>query len=259
MAIEGNLPHPHSYRERSYRSSTGVAGLSFAVKVEESDLWINVLQPGANAAELKSLVYERLLHYRTQLSAFLLRYPDWGTTLKPVAAADYSFAPILVRQMMAASETAGVGPMAAVAGALAEAVGHDLSGDSIGVVVENGGDIFLAGRPEYRLAIFAGSSPLSGRLGIRLVNSSPFSCGVCTSSGRVGHSLSMGRADAVTIVAENAALADAVATATANRVCNKNDITAAVDKALTLDGVTGAVAVYGDKLAAGGQLELINL
>ncbi len=69
----------------------------------------------------------------------------------------------------------------------------------------------------------------------------------------------MGRADAVTIVAENAALADAVATATANRVCNKNDITAAVDKALTLDGVTGAVAVYGDKLAAGGQLELINL
>ena len=259
MAIESDLPHPHSYRERSYRSTAGVAGLSFSVQVDESDLWINILQLDRQTTDLQDLAYERLLHYRTQLAAFLRRYPDWGRSLIPVAAADYPFAPVLVRQMMAAAGLAGVGPMAAVAGALAEAVGRDLSGDSIGVVVENGGDIFLTGRSEYRLAIFAGSSPLSGRLGIKLVNSFPFSCGVCTSSGRVGHSLSLGRADAVTIVAENAALADAVATAMANQVREKIDLTKVVEQALAIAGIIGAVAVMDDNLAAGGQLELIEI
>ena len=259
MAIESNVPHPHSYCERSYRSTAGFTGLSFTVQVEESDLWINILQPGLKNADLQSLAYERLLHYRTQLTAFLQRYPDWGTSLIPVAAADFPFAPVLVRQMMAAAYLAGVGPMAAVAGALAEAVGRDLSGDSIGVVVENGGDIFLAGRSEYLLAIFAGTSPLSGHLGIRIADSLQFSCGVCTSSGRVGHSLSLGRADAVTIVAENAALADAVATAMANRVQQKSDLALVIEKALAVDGVTGAVAIYEDGLAAGGQVELVEL
>ncbi|RLB71880.1 MAG: UPF0280 family protein, partial [Deltaproteobacteria bacterium] len=124
---------------------------------------------------------------------------------------------------------------------------------------ENGGDIFLTEKSEYQLSIFAGSSPLSGRLGIRLVESQPFSCGVCTSSGRVGHSLSLGRADAVTIVAENAALADAMATAMANQVMEKSDLAVVVEKALAVDGVTGVVAILNDDLSVGGQLELIEI
>ncbi|MCK5915018.1 MAG: UPF0280 family protein [Deltaproteobacteria bacterium] len=258
MAIEADLPPPSSYRERSYRSSADLAEFSFTVQVAESDLWINVTGAAAESA-LQNLAYERLLHYRAQLVAFLQRYPGWGESLKPVAVADYPLAPAFIRGMMHSAEIAGVGPMAAVAGALAEAVGRDLSVDSTGIVVENGGDIFLAGKREYQLAIFAGSSPLSGRLGVRLTNPDPFSCGVCTSSGRVGHSLSFGRADAVTIVAENSALADAVATAMANQVAKKSDLALVVDKALVLAGVTGAVAIYGDDFAAGGQLELINI
>ncbi len=259
MAIEGDLPHPHSYSERRYRSSAGSTGFSFVVQVEESDLWINILQPVIKTADLQNLAYERLLHYRTQLTAFLQRYPDWGTSLIPVAVADFPFAPVLMRNMMAAADLARVGPMAAVAGALAEAVGRDLSNNSIGVVVENGGDIFLTEKSEYQLSIFAGSSPLSGRLGIRLVESQPFSCGVCTSSGRVGHSLSLGRADAVTIVAENAALADAMATAMANQIMEKSDLAVVVEKALAVDGVTGVVAILNDDLSVGGQLELIEI
>ena len=258
MAIEHNLPHPSSYRKRSYRGLADLAEFSFAVQVEESDLWVSVLGSGGTPG-LKTLAHERLLHYRAQLVSFLQRYPGWGESLGPVMAADYPLAPALVRGMMRASESAGVGPMAAVAGTLAEAVGRDLCAGSLGVVVENGGDIFLTGCPEYSLAIFAGTSSLSGRLGLRLVNSAPFACGVCTSSGRVGHSLSFGRADAVTIVAENAALADAVATAMANRVAKKADLAGVVEKALLVPGVTGVVAIYGDDLAAGGQLELIDI
>ncbi len=259
MAIEADLPHPHSYVERSYRSFPESAGFAFAVKVEESDLWINILAPGDESTDFKSLAHDRLLHYRAQLVAFLTRYPDWGISLNPVAGADYPFAPALLRQMMAAAEKAGVGPMAAVAGTLAEAVGIDLAAAATSVVVENGGDIFLAGKAEYRLAIFAGSSPLSGRLGIRLTASRPFNCGVCTSSGRVGHSLSFGQADAVTIVAVNTALADAVATAMANKVSGRRDLAVVVEKALAIDGITGAVAVLGDDLSAGGKLELFDI
>jgi len=248
-------PHPNSYRQRSYRRPLDLGNrYSFEVRVEESDLWISAVKP-----DLEPLAYDHLLHYRKSLSVFLQRHPDWRESLVPVVAADYPLAPPLARQMMTASEIAGVGPMAAVAGALAEAVGRDLLALSPEVVVENGGDIFLAGRSEYCLAVFAATSPLSGRIGIKVSAPVNFSCGVCTSSARVGHSLSFGRADALTIVADNAALADAVATAMANRVQEKADLARVVESALALGGISGAVAVMGDDLAAGGDLELIDI
>ena len=247
-------PHPSSYRQRSYRQPRGSDNCSFEVRIEESDLWISGVK-----SDLEPLVYDRLLHYRKSLSAFLQRHPDWQESLVPVVAVDYPLAPPLARQMMDVTEIAGVGPMAAVAGALAEAVGRDLLALSPELVVENGGDIFLAGCSEYRLAIFAGTSPLNGHLGIKVSASAPFCCGVCTSSARVGHSLSFGRADAVTIVADNTALADAVATAMTNRVQEKVDLARVVESSLTLAGVFGAVAVMGDDLAAGGDIELIDI
>ena len=247
-------PHPSSYRQRSYRRLPDLKSCSFEVRVEESDLWISGVK-----LDIEPLAYDRLLHYRESLSAFLQRYPEWRDSLVPVAAVEFPLAPPLARQMMAASEVAGVGPMAAVAGALAEAVGRDLIALSPELVVENGGDIFLTGRSEYCLAVFAGTSPLSGRIGIKVSAPHPFTCGVCTSSARVGHSLSFGRADAVTIVADNTALADAVATAMANRVQKKTDLARVIEKALALDGISGAVAVMGSDLAAGGDLELIDI
>ena len=252
--------HPSNYRQRSYRQLQDFGGGSFEVRVEESDLWISCRNSDfSSLSELKSVAYARLLFYRQSLKAFLQRYPDWGRSLVPVVAADFSPAPPLARQMMMASEIAGVGPMAAVAGALAEAVGRDLVALSPEVVVENGGDIFLAGRSAYTLAVFSGISRLSGQLGFKISAPAPFNCGVCTSSGRVGHSISFGRADAVTIVADNAALADAAATAMANQVKEKADLARVIENALALDGVSGALAVMGDDLAAGGNLELIDM
>ena len=246
--------HPSSYRQRSYRRSADVASFSFEVRVKESDLWVSGVNP-----DRKSFVYDRLFYYRSLLEDFLRRYPQWRDSLVPVDVASYPLAPGLARQMMTASKIAGVGPMAAVAGTLAESVGRDLMAFSPELVVENGGDIFLAGSMEYSLAIFAGESPLSGCVGLKLSAAEPFYCGVCTSSAKVGHSLSFGRADALTVVADNTALADAVATAMANQVQKKADLVRVIEKALALDGVTGAVAILGDDLAAGGDLELIEI
>ena len=241
-------------RKRSYRGLPSVPGFAFEVGIAESDLWVNSSHPG-----LREQAYESLLRLRRGLEDFLERCPEWGGSLVPVPVAAYPLAPPLAREMMSAAAVAGVGPMAAVAGAVAEALGRDLMKRADWVAVENGGDIFLAGRRRWRLAVFAGDSPLSGRLGIELQSAEPITCGVCTSSGRIGHSLSRGSADAVTIVAANAALADAAATAMGNLVRGRKDLAGVVKKALELPGVSGAVAVYGDRLAAAGELELIDL
>ncbi|NPA24563.1 MAG: UPF0280 family protein [Deltaproteobacteria bacterium] len=254
MSEEGHNFSPASYRQRRYRRSPEVSGYVFETRIGESDLWVNVSAPG-----LEEKAYESLLRCRSQLENFVAGNPEWSQSLVPVPASDYPLAPVPAKRMMTAAEVAGVGPMAAVAGAVAEAVGLRLLQDATTVVIENGGDIFLAGASQYRLAIFAGNSPLSGRVGIQLEAGEPFSCGVCTSSGRVGHSLSFGRADAVTIVADDAPLADAVATAMANRVRGREDLAGVIERALRIPGVNGAVAIYEDGLAAGGELELIGL
>ena len=186
------------------------AGLTgFRVAVKETDLW--VLAARDFSAEVREIVIQE----RQQLEAYIAGHPGFLTTLVPWPADP--FAPLVVREMIEAAAAAGVGPMAAVAGALAARVGRQLAPLSPEVIVENGGDIFLAIQQPATVALFAGRSPLSHRVGLNLDPSlSPL--GVCTSSASVGHSLSLGRADAACVLAGSAALADAAATALGNRV-----------------------------------------
>jgi hypothetical protein len=160
--------------------------------------------------------------------------------------------------MIAAAAATGVGPMAAVAGALAARVGRHLAPLSPEIIVENGGDIFLAISHPATVALYAGASPLSQRVGLHLdPASSPL--GVCTSSGTVGHSLSFGQADAACVLAPNAALADAAATALGNRVRGPDTIAPALEWAAGLPEILGAVIIVGKKLGAWGRVELVPL
>jgi ApbE superfamily uncharacterized protein (UPF0280 family) len=160
--------------------------------------------------------------------------------------------------MIDAGRRAGVGPMAAVAGAIAEYVGRDLLAHSSEVVVENGGDIFLSMTDPATIAILAGSSPLSNRLAVR-ADFSHRPVGICTSSGTVGHSLSLGVADAVVVLSESTALADAVATALGNKVTGGADIEAAITTGKAIQGVLGLVMIVGAQLGVWGQVELVQL
>jgi hypothetical protein len=148
--------------------------------------------------------------------------------------------------------------MAAVAGAIAETVGYALLEGSKEVVVENGGDLFMALDREAVVGIYAGESPLSMAIGIRL-NGPVGPMGICTSSASVGHSVSRGRADAACILSRSAAAADALATATANRIRRREDIAAAVDWARSREGVEGIVAIKGDRMGAWGAVEVVSL
>lgn len=145
--------------------------------------------------------------------------------------------------------------MAAVAGAIAQAVGQALVPLSPEVIVENGGDIFLSLAAPVTVALLAGDSPLSLKVGLHLeADQTPL--GVCTSSGTMGHSLSFGRADAACVVAADAALADAAATALGNRVKTAADIGPALEWLARVSGVRGGVVIIGDTLGAWGQVEL---
>jgi ApbE superfamily uncharacterized protein (UPF0280 family) len=238
-------------QERKYRRLVSGEGLvGFQVAVKESDLWIMAER------DLSAEGLESLRRRRRQIEDYAHEAPGFLESLTPWP--DDDLAPEVVRLMISAGAAAGVGPMAAVAGAVAETVGRDVLSWSPRLIVENGGDVFISSDRPVTVALWAGDSPLSGRVGLAIDgDDQPF--GVCTSSGTVGHSKSFGRADAVCVVADSAALADALATAAANRVRRAADLNQAVAWALNLDGVRGAVAVLHDKIAAGGRIEIKRL
>jgi ApbE superfamily uncharacterized protein (UPF0280 family) len=160
--------------------------------------------------------------------------------------------------MIDAGHNAGVGPMAAVAGAMAESVGRELLNISRQVVVENGGDIFMRTDHPAVAGIFAGSSPLSMNIGIRVPEPQQ-GIGICTSSATVGHSLSRGVADAVCVIAESCALADATATAMGNFIHSPADIQPVISDGRHMTGIMGIVVIVGRKIGAWGGIELVPL
>jgi len=244
------------YLERSYRELHRQQDLvHFRVVIKETDLDIGVCKDRYSPALAKwteNLVRET----RRPLEEYIERDPQFLNALTP-----YSLlpdAPHIVQEMARAAEFAGVGPMAAVAGTMAAWVGKELSRRSREVIVENGGDIYIRTSRLRTVGIFAGQSPLSNRVALE-IRPSQSPLGVCTSSGRVGPSLSLGKADAVVILSPKTSLADAVATATGNLVQGKEDIGNAVNWASQVPDITGALVIMDDQLVAWGQIKLCPL
>jgi ApbE superfamily uncharacterized protein (UPF0280 family) len=159
---------------------------------------------------------------------------------------------------MDASKKADVGPMACIAGAVAQFVGNELLTGSKEIIIENGGDIFLKVAEPVTIGIFAGKSPLSMKLGLKFnITEKPFS--VCTSSGTIGHSLSLGKSDATCILSDSALLADAAATSIGNLITSENEINKAINIGKDIDGVNGIAIISKDKIGLWGGLEVIKL
>jgi ApbE superfamily uncharacterized protein (UPF0280 family) len=221
--------------------------VSFPVLVEETDLLIfadrNLQETAQNA----------VFSLRQQLKTHISRFPEFASTLEPLPF--QPDAPPLIREMLKAARLAQVGPMASVAGALAEQVGTELLDHTTQVIVENGGDIFLKVSRDITVGIYAGNSPLSNKLAVKIPPAST-PLGVCTSSGTVGHSLSFGRADAVTVISGSAALADATATAIGNRVKKAGDIGHGLDLVKHIEGIAGTLIIVDDKFGVWGDIEI---
>ena len=235
--------------ERFYRRwVTGGDLVRFEVCREETDLAI------AAESDLAGPAIQVIDRLRSSLKVYIQRHGEFLTSLSPVSL--LPGAPELAERMASASRDFGVGPMAAVAGAIAEAVGREMLELSPQVIVENGGDIFIKTGKPRRITLYSGpESPFSKDLGV-IVDTSDGPLGVCTSSGTVGHSKSFGKADAVLAIADSAAVADAAATAIANTIREPEDIQPALDREMDRGLLRGLLIILGDKLGAWGEIEL---
>jgi hypothetical protein len=224
---------------------------SFQVKYRETDLWIRA------RLNLAQKALQEVLSCRHKLEHYIASHEEFLRSLDPLP--DDPLAPPLVRRMIKAAIAAGVGPMASVAGAIAQEVGVSLEQFSDSVIVENGGDCYLRMQQETNVGIFAGpDSPFTGRIAIKL-GPERFPVGICTSSGTVGHSLSFGKADAVTVISRDAALADAAATRLGNMVQTWADIDDALELAQRMPSIEAVLILIKDKMGIWGNIEVVPI
>ncbi|MBU1912072.1 MAG: UPF0280 family protein [Candidatus Omnitrophica bacterium] len=236
------------YQKRFYRELAKDSDLiGQEVIVKETDLFISA------ETNIKAIAEEIVKKYRAQIEAYIRKRPEFMTSLEPIS--QDSTAADIIKEMIRTTALAGVGPMASVAGAISEFAGNELLSYSRQIIVENGGDIFIKSDKVRTIAIYAGDSPLSNKIFIK-IKPEDTPIGVCTSSGTMGHSLSFGKADACVIIAKSATLADAVATAACNRIKDIKDIAPSLEFALSIEGVKGAAAILGKDFGSIGDIEL---
>lgn len=237
---------PH-HCNRSYRRSLKSSDLvSFQVKEKESDLLIQapiILQEEARSS---------LKHLRKILEDYIQKNPIFKITLKPYPMDIFSDP--MIREMIEVSSLCQVGPMAAVAGCISQYVAKSLLNKTSEVIIENGGDLYIKSPRIRKVIIYAGLSPLSNKIYLK-IGSRQKGIGVCTSSGTVGPSFSMGKADAVTVLSPSAAMADAAATAIGNVIQTTDDIKKGIDLARNFSTVQGVVIIKDDKIGLWGEID----
>jgi ApbE superfamily uncharacterized protein (UPF0280 family) len=189
---------------------------------------------------------------RKALEEYVEAHLKFLYTLEPIPA---PAEPLVAKLMAEAAEKANVGPMAAVAGVLADLAVKDMIADGCEVaVVENGGEISAVSNMPIDVAVAAGDAPLSKRFGFRLTD---FPVGIATSSGRFSHALSFGDAEVATVFCRNAGLADAAATAVGNVVKGddyRGAIQQGIDKALSIQEVEGVLIMYQGHVGTAGKI-----
>jgi uncharacterized protein len=237
------------YEERAYRNLISKNNLkSYNIAIAESDLFIS------SDVDLSLQAKKSLLDHRSLLENYIKKHPQFLTSLLPLP--EDNLAPAIVRDMLITSSICGVGPMASVAGAIAQFVGGDLLDLTETLIIENGGDIYLKSKDKLTVSVYAGESPLSYKVNF-IVKPENTPLGICTSSATVGPSLSFGKADAVCVISPSATLADAAASAIGNKVKSKKDIKSALNFGMKIKDVLGIIIILGSEMGAIGGVEFI--
>ncbi len=240
---------PRLYRNRMNRERFQ----EFRVVAGESDLWIGV-SPRTYRPEMEASVLSFVTGLRDELIAYIGSFPQFRDSFEPLEILKDD--PEIIVRMKHAGLSSGTGPMASVAGLVAGEAGRFLKStfNPEEIVVENGGDIYVDLKEPVMLSIEAGKNRMFAGIGIRLV---PWltPAGVCTSSGMFGHSVSLGKADSVTVVCPSACLADAWATSVANRIQTAEDVAVTVQQAFSAEMIS-LVCIKDDRIGIRGELSI---
>jgi ApbE superfamily uncharacterized protein (UPF0280 family) len=197
-------------------------------------------------------VTAEIVRQRQILEEYIERHPDFRVSFEPLEL--LSDAPEVAKRMARAARLVGVGPMAAVAGAMAQCAGQaGLEAGAEEAIVENGGDIFLRTAEPVIIGLGTGTAELTDKLAFSLQpNDTPIS--ICSSSGLMGHSKSLGQCNLATAVAKDAALADAAATQAANFVKTIEDVDSTLERIAAIEGIEGVMIIKNDRVGLAGKL-----
>lgn len=235
------------YEERFYRVPC-VSKFRYEVVYKESDIYV-----GASSAIEERIIKDILCRYYRQIEDYGKNNPEFFTSLFPIKPD--AEAPLIAREMLKSSEISGIGPFSAVAGAIAWFLGRELLTYSKDVIVENGGDLFLSPGKDFCIGLYLGQGFNPSVLNVRLdKRETPF--GVASSSAVMGHSLSFGRADLVTVIADDSISADTFATAFANKVKSSADVPGIISLAGSYPFIRGIVAAVEGKVTIWGDIVL---
>jgi hypothetical protein len=219
------------------------------IRIEESNIQILSREP------LKQKAEHFLKAIRKDIKEYLKKYPEFAESFDPLKAKKN--APDIIKEMSRAASSAEVGPMAAVAGAVAQKLAEDLKPYSQELIIENGGDIFFDIKEPLVVGLWSRSDRINDNLGLLIKDKSARA--VCTSSGTLGHSFSHGKTDAATVIADNAALADAWATRLGNEISKPKDINKALKLLGGIKGLKGALVICRKTIALWGKVELTQI
>ena len=194
-----------------------------------------------------------ICHLRQSVADYIRRHPEFYYTLKPFPDSGDCKSEI-IRRMIDAAALAQVGPMAAVAGVIADIVVHDLVEQGAPyAIMDNGGDIALYLAEPITIGLYTGRTVSTG-IGLRIEQCGRFFA-LCTSSRVIGHSLSFGITDCASIWANDGAVADAFATALGNALTSPeiHSLQDTLNKFLDYP-ILGCIAVIQQQIGFAGEL-----
>jgi len=238
------------YEERFYRKDFSKDWYSYEANVKETDILVQ-----SKAKLNREIIYDLINKYRGQIEDYIRNFPEFKSSLSSLELKEP--APSIIKDMIDKSYIAGVGPMASVAGAIAEYIGKDLLKFTSEIIVENGGDIFIKKEGDILLGMYAGEASLINNFSLSVKNKDSY-LGICSSSSFLGHSLSLGRADLAAVISGSVIFADSMATCLANMVKDEEDIEKAIEFSRKFSLIKGVVIVKREKLGIWGQVKLLK-
>jgi len=241
------------YEPRFYQEWYNQKLKSYKICYQDTDLLIRTEKID------REYYYKLIKKLRLKLDEYIDSNPKFLSSLTPLKIRDED--PVIIRTMKKYALEVGIGPMAGIAGLFAEKVGKSILNryKTNKVIVENGGDIFLANDEECITGIYAGKeSSFSGKIGLKIKpKNTPL--GICTSSATVGPSLSMGKADAVVVTADSTILADIMATALGNKIQDGKNINKAIKYGKNIKGIRGIIIIKEDNIGIWGDVEIVKI